>query len=257
MNSARRCTLVFCLLALAISALPETASADRMGIALRWNRCFGEEGAEFVRSFACDTNLGSESLVGSFALPWDMPQVSGIEIVMDVMTYAGVPGVPSGGPLPAWWQFRNVGSCRLTSLNMLTVGIEPDVVCTPLWTSGDEASGIGGYHLSIQGMQGTARLIAVAAVPQQSVFLALGGVEYNAFTIRINHAKTLGTGACDGCLVPMQVLLRSVNVVPVSPASAFRLTDPMDGERSSYVLWGTGPVPTKRSSWSAVKSLYR
>ena len=256
MNRARRWIFSSCLLALAFGAVPETASADRMGIALRWNRCFGEEGAEFVRSFACDTNLGFESLVGSFALPGALPDVSGIEFYLDVMTYGGIPGDAGPALLPAWWQFRNVGSCRLTSLSLQSVANPADVVCTPFW-NGEEGGGIGAYNLNQPIFGRSARIIGVIAVPLSALIQASAGVEYSAFTLTINHAKTVGTGACAGCLEPMQVIFQYVNVTQGNTPGGVVLTSPIDGDRSRYVLWGTGPVPTQRSSWSAVKSLYQ
>src|SRR5882672_5689194 len=90
---------LLCGLLLAMTASASAAA----GLNLRWNACFGDAGANNKIS-ACTSNAGSQFMVGSFVLPSDLPGVSGIEIVIDVAT--------AGSTLPAWWSFKNVGSCR-------------------------------------------------------------------------------------------------------------------------------------------------
>src|SRR5712691_11289697 len=77
------------------------------GLNLRWNACFGDAGVP-NKTFACDRNTGVNTLVGSFVVGAEVPQVSGIQIYIDVAT--------ASSTLPAWWQFKNTGSCRATSL---------------------------------------------------------------------------------------------------------------------------------------------
>jgi hypothetical protein len=49
-------------LLLALTLLPALTHADSH---LSWNSCAGEAGAASNRTFACNTNTGSEFLVGS------------------------------------------------------------------------------------------------------------------------------------------------------------------------------------------------
>ena len=241
------------VVALIVLVLPGQAFAQSSGIALRWNRCYGEDGAEFVRSFACDTNAGAEELVVSFALPRTLRHVSGVDAWIDIMSFAGVPGTPGGEPLPAWWHFLDAGNCRLDAISLSADPNPADVNCTGLW-HGDSNANIA--YAEYPAGTGTGVMLLSASLSLAVEHPAFEGVEYSAFRVRIDHSKTVGTDACAGCLVPMQAVLRLVTVSAPLDGGVV-LTEPLDGAQSRYVLWGTGPVPTKRSSWSAVKSLYR
>ena len=103
------------LLALALlPALPPSATA--VGLNLRWNAC-GAEGVSSL-AFACNTNTGSDRLVGSYVAPNGITQLMGTEMIL-FATFSGT-GVPS------WWQMKNAGTCRQTALTLQTT---PD----PAW----------------------------------------------------------------------------------------------------------------------------
>jgi hypothetical protein len=82
----------------------------------------------------------------------------------------------------------------------------------------------------------------------------------------INHAKTVGTGACAGCTVPMCIVFGSDRITTPVAANNVLLTGGANGPSSFFATWQgpTGPapfgcpypVPTLRSSWGAVKALY-
>src|SRR5262249_19873423 len=75
-------SFLMAVVALSLVHIPAPAGAAE-GVNLRWDQCFGDGGAQF-RDFACDTNAGSERIVGSFALATDMPNVSGLELHLHV-----------------------------------------------------------------------------------------------------------------------------------------------------------------------------
>src|SRR5438876_2049103 len=102
----RSISAVLVFLVLAMFAPGAQAAA---GLNLRWNACFGDAGVS-NRASACATNVGNNQLVGSFVTGVEFPQVDGIQIYIDLAT--------SSSSLPAWWQFKNTGSCRATSLSM-------------------------------------------------------------------------------------------------------------------------------------------
>src|SRR5262245_55026161 len=60
-----------------------TASAQE-GINLSWDDC-GSTGTA-VKTFACDTNVGSHVLVVSFASATGLEQLDGVEAVLDLQT---------------------------------------------------------------------------------------------------------------------------------------------------------------------------
>src|SRR6185369_14145491 len=92
-------------IALATSAL---AAPTLPGINIRWDNCYADGGV-MNKSFACDTNTGTELAVMSLQLEAGMDPVSGMEIRVSLKAAAP--------DLPAWWQFKNTGSCRQASLS--------------------------------------------------------------------------------------------------------------------------------------------
>src|SRR5262249_38672832 len=89
-------------LLLVLLAVASAAGAGR-GVFLGWDPCYGDGGVQ-NKNFACDTNAGSETLVGGFETNTDYPNVSGNEVIINL--------VSAGSPLPAWWLMRSVGTCR-------------------------------------------------------------------------------------------------------------------------------------------------
>jgi hypothetical protein len=248
------------LLALVLGGLFATAGAHAQtyGVALRWNHCFGEGTGAIVRNFACNTNSGFEELIGSFVPGEDMVNVSGNEIVVDVATgfpYVTMPAPPSGGPLPEWWKFRNAGTCRQTALTTAFVADPANVVCQD-WGAGAQMGGLAAYNIDIRG-PGTARILAAVAVPATALQSLHAGTEYYSFTLRISHAKTVGTGACDGCSTPMYLVLTSIGVTTSTSANDRVYSGPLNGTDSHLAIWNEAPVPTRATTWGAVKSLYR
>ena len=227
------------------------------GLALRWNHCFAQGTGTDLRSFACNTNNGLEQLIGSFSLNHDMPEVSGLDIILDVFTGGNpfFPPAPNGGPLPEWWKFVQVGTCRQTSLSISTAADPVDDACGD-WAAGQAAGALGAYTVDIQGA-GSARLHAVTAVLPDDLQALVAGREYYGFTLNINHSRTVGAGSCGGCDTPVWLLFHVLTVTTPQPQNNFHLEGPLNGTDSNFVIWSPQPVPTKSATWSALKSLYR
>ena len=116
--------------------------------------------------------------------------------------------------------------------------------------------------------------------------MAAAGQELFVFRLRISHAKTVGTGACGGCLEPVTIFLSAVRIVP-GTAPNLTLTQGANYSGSQWVSWQQGypvniqhrcsggaplfcffpytsfdcvpysPTPSRNSTWGQVKSLYR
>jgi len=84
-------------------------------------------------------------------------------------------------------------------------------------------------------------------------------VEYYAFRFRVGDAKSVGTGACAGCSVPMCLLLTSLNVVGATLGEQRIVSQPLVNNMIYFNSGSTAPciVPTRATTWGAVKSLYR
>jgi hypothetical protein len=227
------------------------------GVALRWNHCFGEGTGLWNRTFACDTNAGFEELVGSFTLGDNFGEVSGTEIVVDFTTafpFIDMPSPPPAIPVPAWWTFKNAGSCRLNSLSISTLANVEDLRC-PDWAGGSGVSALGAYRLD-SATPYRARLIAAVAVAQTNLQLLVQAQEYYSFTLRIDHKKTVGDAGCGGCGVPVLVSFNSVRVTTPVPGNDRFVAGPLNGVDADFVTWLPEVVPTRATTWAALKSRY-
>jgi hypothetical protein len=71
------------LLLLGGLVLASAASADA-GVNLSWDVCSPESGSVQAKSFACNTNTGGSTMVGSFILSADQPNFVGVEITINI-----------------------------------------------------------------------------------------------------------------------------------------------------------------------------
>jgi hypothetical protein len=248
---------LLCGLLLAVSA---SIAAAAPGVGLRWNECIGDAGLP-NRNFACNVNTGSSTLVGTFELGADLGNTSGEEIVVDLAT--------ASPALPAWWGFKNVGTCRTGSLAIGSAPTANAANCAD-WGGGLVAGiGIGAYIVGGAGPN-TARIVAAGAVPPDGLQNLTAGTEYFGFTLTINNLKTVGTGSCEGCAVPACIVFNSVNMTTPILANNVKLSGPSNGTDAHFVTWqgglgvntgrGTGcpaATPTQNKTWSQVKSMYR
>ena len=248
-----RTSVAVLLVFLTGSAAP--AQAQTFGVALAWDRCYGEGTGSSLRQFACNTNAGEETLVGSLMVPIDMPEITGLELVVDLWPDAGgfYPH-PVGLPIPEWWHFKNPGSCRLSALSLSTATDQGNQVCQDMGL--DQAVSVVVAYEFVPGSGGHARLKMIAAMPTSLPASAQVEQEYQAFTLRIRHDKTVGDGACEGCATPMFLYLSQINVATPGNSNNTYLYNGL-APNSQYVVWSPVPVPTRRSSWASVKSRYR
>jgi hypothetical protein len=214
----------FLLLLLLLRVPAAHASA---GVNLRWTVCFGDGGAS-NRTIACSTNTGTNVLAASFVLGADVPQVNGVEFTADVAT--------ASATLPAWWQFKNTGSCRAASLTANSVVSASAVNCAD-WSEGAAIGGIATYTVGLSGPN-TARITGVFAVAPSGAPNLVAGQEYFAFNVNINNQKTVGIGACAGCTTPACVAINTIKID--SPQPAVVLTGPTNGFDSQFVSWQGG-----------------
>lgn len=204
-------------LTLLLLALPAHAGT----LNLRWSACLGDGGTA-NRSFACDTNDGTHALVGSFVLASELKQVSGVEVSLDV--------VVAGNALPAWWQFKTVGSCRQNALTWSTDAPGDGERCAD-WASGQSAGGLAAYKPGAFGPS-SARIVGVSAVPLGGYADLQANTEYFAFGLVIRSAKSAGKGACDGCRLGACIGLRSIKLTTPVPAND-RMLVPAAGDRDA------------------------
>lgn len=223
------------------------------GVNLRWTHCYSDLGT-INKNFACDSNVGTAGvLVGSFEVGVDFPQCAGQEVVLDFQTLSST--------LPAWWQFKDPGACRQNALSVNTVMSADAIICED-WAQGQATAVAGAYTVGFRGAN-TARLVIAVAVPLAARADLVTGHEYFSFNVLIDRAQTIGSGACSGCSTPACMLLKQIKVIGAQPQDDRTLTGPTNGTDSDMTAWQGGlglvcfTVPTARSTWARLKSLYR
>jgi hypothetical protein len=267
---ARRTTFGFVSVLLAL-ATPALAAPTPPGVNLRWDQCYSDGGV-INRTFACDTNAGSDRLVMSFVLDSEMLDVTGMETRVFI---------ESASPaLPSWWSMRNAGTCRLASLSLGTT-LPPGALNCVDWANGNAVGGIGNYVIGELGPNSVVINAACAVSPENLATLA-AGQEYFVGSLTINHAKTVGTGSCAGCDVPVCIVFDRLRVTTPVLANNRTLQGGANGPDSQFARWQNGQetnvtivfsgpnfgfyhsytcelsaTPTRGSTWGAVKSLYR
>jgi len=224
------------------------------GINLAWDDC-GAAGST-NKYFACNTNVGNNDMYASFDPPMTLSNVNGNILIIDLQTAAS--------SLAPWWQFKNAGSCRTTSL----LGRQSEqFYCLDPW-SGQGTPGIVAYFVTANTPSmppHQARIIANIAVPSPFHPQVDPGTEYYSMVLRINNAKTVGTGACAGCQDPVCIILNEIMITQPSgtPGGSPKLTNPL---LSHYVTWQGGLIntfgcpggsPTVNRTWGQLKGLYR
>ena len=245
-------------LLLTVALLALTASvASAGGISLAWNDCLGAGGAT-NRTFACDTNVGSNDLYVSFDPPQDIPDVNGSSPIVDLYD-------ESSAALPAWWQFKYVGACRRSVFgccDTVLTGQTNSGSCASIW-SAQATPGIAAYIVTavLPSMPfNRARILGSVSVPSLDAAPVHPGTEYTVMVVRIKNAKTTGLGACAGCqdricLMLSEVLLTSNSSGDFSLRNSVQLDCP--GDPGTTVYWQGSDTPTVNRTWGQLKSLYR
>jgi hypothetical protein len=233
------------------------ASSSAAGINLAWNDC-GAFGT-FRETFACDTNVGSHVLVGSFVAPQMEDAMSGNTIALDLLSACAA--------VPDWWQTRT-GLCRATSLSSSFDFTASPGNCLDYW----EGGAIGALVMDPPSGK-TARIRGSFALPSgdSRIVPIAEGTEVYSFKVVFNNAKTVGPAACQGCLADMCFLLQSIRLDQPT-AGSIMITNPA---MSSAVSWQHGgivypdftnlppfcigdcPTPTRARTWGSIKALYR
>ena len=242
------------LAALALSAAPAFAGP---GVAVRWNNCNADAGL-LNRNFICNTNSGTEKIVGSFVPSANVTDATGLDVVIEL-------GV-GNTTLPQWWFFKNAGSCRQSSLTMTNTGTG---ISCPDWSSNPPTGGIGSYVVGTHGPNSATLSLSVAVPAAQAQSLATGN-EYFAFNLFIDHVSTVGAGSCAGCSMAACIGCKSIKITTPGGAHDQLLNGPANGFDSDIISWQggggvvvngvagcEGVVPTLKSTWGAVKALYR
>jgi hypothetical protein len=235
--------------ALAPALLLFALTASASPLKFRWDQCFGDGGVQ-NKAFACNVNTGADVVVASFVPFTLLPGVADIESRVDIAF--------GGAAVPAWWQFFNAGTCRQGAIG-LTASDGSGIACSD-WSGG---TGIGLIAL-VTVAPTTVSVSVTSYIPAGTADLA-AGQEYFAYSLRVNHTKTVGATSCAGCSVPACLGMQYIEFDLETTHSFFTLS-PDVSDTQWLAFWQGGPAggtscirltPARTTTWSAVKSLYR
>lgn len=242
----RSATRVFLLLAPLLFAHDVSAA----GLNLRWDAC-GSQGVN-NKSFACNTNTGTNKMAGSFVAPSGVTQLTGMEMTMI--------GTFNGAGVPSWWQMKNAGTCRQAAISLSTTQDVGWTACTNPWSALSFGS-VGSYTVGSP-TANNVKISMIAAVFSGGAGPLISGREYYSFTLAVSNVKTVGTGACAGCTTPACLLLQSIKLTQPVGVGDFILTNPVS-PNSHAVTWQgesfaacTG-TPVQNATWGRIRSMYR
>src|SRR6185295_17367776 len=124
--------------------------------------------------------------------------------------------------------------------SMNTILSAAAVACVD-WSDGQSVGGIAAYTTPSQIGANGARLLMASAVPVESLAHLFPGTEYFSCNVVINHAKTVGTGACAGCTTPVCIVFRQDKVT--TPVARDDVSLGPGAAGAYFVTWQGPTVP--------------
>ncbi len=244
--------LLFSML-VSLGPLSNSALAQAPAINLAWNDCVDAPTATLDKTFACDANVGFDVMVVSFIAPSGIDQFVALEFYGE--NQSGAPGV-----IPAWWQLKGAGKCRNNALTASGDFTSYSACDASTW-QGASTGGMGNIHDNdpVPGHQTWAGALSILGAANTLA----EGVHYYGALLRLSHAKTVGSGRCDGCVTQMCIRLDRIRILRPSGTPAGDVEIRAVGTRA-HVTWQSasdatcvGATHARNNTWGAIKALYR
>lgn len=238
-------TLLLCCSFMVLCA--GVAGAAAGGLNLGWGDCGGLP-SSLNRTFACNTNVGSNTLVCSFVAPCCLTAASSNEIVLDVQT--------AGATLPAWWGLKT-SLCRPTALTQSPDFTGGPFTCLNYW--GDQA--LAGLSADPAGNRLRIRIFVAIVVGYEHAIPE--GTETYSDKVTISNIKSIGLGSCPGCLTGACIVLNSIRIdQPLGTPGGDKFVSAPAVR--NWVTWQGGigvdcylATPARNTTWGSLKALYR
>ena len=239
------------LLMIGAVMLLSAGQASAAGINLSWNDC-GTTGVGTL-AFACNTNAGAPlSLVASFVPPANVNSFLGISAQIDINT---------GTALPDWWKHgTGLTDCRGTTGLATSFDFTSGPFTCVDFYAGQAAGGFA-YQAAFL-TSNRARFRIQCAVPIDNKGPVDSATEYYAFKANMLKSKTTGAGSCAGCTQEACIVLNTIQLY--QDPSAGNDPEISAAQNQNYVTWQSATIancpqstPTRSTTWSKVKSLYR
>jgi hypothetical protein len=228
------------------------AQSTNPGLSFGWTDCRSSPGTGGLnRLFGCGFTLVDIPLFPAVRLAEAIDSVLSVELVIDVDIATDA--------LPPWWRMEP-GGCH-SSPSGWGAALATTSSCLDPW-AGQGSASIQGWHPGTPGgapMHGRL-LAAVGTLPGTLATLPAG----DALALCRLALRGDNTLTCSGCTIPACLVFNSITIrrLPGSIPEEITISNE-ESFGSAHVFWqdGTGAdcqaVPTRRSTWGAVKSLYR
>ncbi len=223
-----------------------------VGLSLGWDDCRSSPGTGSLnRRFGCGVTLLDMPLFPAVRLAAPIDSVLSVELVIDVDVATDA--------LPPWWHMEP-GGCH-SSPPGWGAGLATTASCADAWAGQGSASIQGWLPGTPGGAPMHGRLLAaVGTLPGMLATLPAG----DALALCRVALRGDNTLTCVGCNIPACLVFNSITIrrLPGSSPEEIIISNE-ESVGSARVFWqdGTGSdcqaVPTRRSTWGAVKSLYR
>lgn len=241
--------------ALLMLALCLLATPARAGLDIAWSACPSDGGTSDI-VFACANASAVHTLYAQLQSPVAIPEFIAMDAVLTIQVDAGALtpfhdfGHPVTNPLgcnPGWTVRYEHPSTGCAGASNLLCGASP---CGGIAV--DPSAFIPGT-----GGPNRGRFLFAPARAVSNPVAMNADVNYFAFALSFHTALA---GLCSGCTTPMQIVW---NAATLSTADDVVLivTGPGLGTDTATTFGGGsipgGATPTRRTTWSALKSLYR
>ena len=231
------------VLAAVAMLLAGAGAAHAQGLRLAWDRC-GDAGTT-NKTFSCNTDAGSDTLVVSILPTFSIPKFGHADLRMSVCFAAN--------QIPDWWQVFADGSCRVGALTTVAPSLNDN--CPPAW---DPSTGSLQSVAFAAGstLYGFLMYVDVAAADTSKALDLVAGHEVGLVRLVLAHTRSAGTGACAGCNLGAGIAVYFAWLYSTNG-------DGIGYSAGSYATWQDGSLvcravtPVKNRTWGSLKSLYR
>jgi len=237
--------------ALLLLAATTAVAQPTVGFNLTWGTGCWQDNPTTLKTFSCDSNEGSATLAASF--------------VVDRRTYstnlqARIDLQSDSAQLPDWWQLGSPAGCRSGSLSVSYDFNTAPGGCRIFWPGQAQVTcywvttAIPGPYGPVTAPNRARLTLDMRAIPQGTLIPLVAGLEYYAFKVTLDFARTVGPGACAGCTTPVTIVLNQLLPGP------YQLSAPLANACLRWQADGVTPcsaTPARNSTWGQVKGLYR
>ena len=222
-------------------ALCSRCEAD--GLWLHWDRCGSAGGSH--KTFVCDTDAGTDTLVVSILAPWNYPGVVRVDVDMGVCFPEFI--------LPDWWRVHGANPCRPGALRVIAASAG---TCAPLWSATDGSSQHITEHPGNNIQNGFRFRVTVSIADSTRARDIVAGQEYELFREVVDHSHTMEEPTCTGCDIGARIVADYLFLARAQGAV-------FGTSGGAYVTWQDPSTvchmisPAANRTWGAIKSLYR